>query len=65
MVIVPGENYAEVEVEVLRESGAAILVTDGDIEVWVPKSQCLEWPEVGETGTLTAREWIVVEKGLV
>jgi len=59
------DDLAEVDVEVRKESEAAILVYDGRITAWIPKSQCEDWPNVGQTGTLLAQEWILIEKGLV
>lgn len=51
--------------EVLRQTAKAILVTDGDIEVWLPKSQLEEWPAVGKTGEIEVPEWLAEKKGLV
>ena len=36
--------------------------SDGDVEVWLPKSQC-EWDE--EEGMMTMPEWLAMEKGLI
>lgn len=62
-------------VELIRETAAAWLVTDGTMsghglmerpeEVWVPKSQC-ELDDNGDgTWTLTAPEWLLESKGLI
>ena len=58
-------EYGEIDVETIRESGAAVLFTDGDHEFWVPKSVMTEWPEEGETGTAVIAEWFAEKEGLV
>jgi hypothetical protein len=61
------DDAVEITVEVIKETAAAVLVTDGDIEVWLPKSQItLMVPDEGdETRTMEIPEWLAVEKGLV
>lgn len=61
------KKTVEVDVEVLRETMSAILVSDGGKqEVWIAKSQIIDGdPEVGKHVTITIPEWIAREKGLV
>jgi hypothetical protein len=73
-----GDDLFDVAVELIRETDAAWLVTDGEDAketlfgmvtrqdgVWVPKSQC-ELEDNGDgTWTLTAPEWLLEKKGLL
>jgi hypothetical protein len=61
----PETEYAEIEVETIRETELAVLFTDGDHEFWVPKSQMEEWPDVGQMGEAFIAEWFAEEKGLI
>lgn len=56
----------EITAEIVRETAAAILIFDGDREVWLPKSMVVEWHEL-EKGIveLTLPEWLAFEKGLI
>lgn len=58
-------NQTEITVEILRESERAILVSDGDAQEWLPKSQIEYEGEVGQTITITIPEWIAKEKNLI
>ena len=58
-------EYIEIDVEVITETDQAVLVDDGDNQIWVPKSVMQEWPEVGETGTAAIAEWFCLEEGLI
>lgn len=56
------------DIEVKRETDAAILVEIEGEEYWIPKSQIDDDSEVFTTGTsgkLVISEWIAKEKGLV
>jgi hypothetical protein len=59
----------DVEVVVHARTAKAVLVSsDGDKKkaVWVPLSQCEVTNEsLGATITLTAREWLLKDKGLI
>lgn len=59
----------EVSVTMKHETDRAILVLDGDREVWLPKSQVSiegdEFPEPGESAELFVPEWLAKEKGLI
>ncbi len=47
------------------ETDLASLFDDGTLEVWIPKSQCEEWPAVGEEGELLLPEWLAQDKELI
>jgi hypothetical protein len=51
--------------KIVRETGAAYLVDDGTLQVWVPKSQCEAYLKEDGTYDLFAEEWILKKKGLV
>lgn len=59
----------EVSVTFKRETDRAILINDGDKDIWLPKSQCSidaeDFPEDGETCELLVAEWLAKEKGLI
>jgi hypothetical protein len=62
-------SFVEVEVdEVLAETEEAVFVLFDEEQIWIPKSQ-MEDPDVtdliGESATLSVRERVAVEKGLV
>lgn len=59
-------NEVEIECEVLLETELALKISDGDIEIWIPKSQIKDQCE--ENGKITSifiSEWLATEKGLV
>ena len=64
------QNIVEINVEILNETDLDIFISDGDKEVWIPKSQIIE-PSDGEymVGdimlTITIPEWLAIEKGFV
>ena len=47
--------------EIRAETEKAIQFFDGDVVVWLPRSQI----EVNDDGTVTMPEWLAIEKGLV
>jgi hypothetical protein len=60
----------EIAVEVLAETDRALLVFDGVIQVWIPKSQikdqCEEQGLFGSKITsIFISEWLAGEKGLI
>lgn len=60
------DNYVDVEVLIKRETEKAVLLNDGDNDVWLPKSMCsTNGLEVNETGKVTMPRWVAEEKGLV
>jgi len=66
------DEWTEIEGRVIREtpetleSDGAIYVDFGDdTKEWIPKSQCDDWPDVGENGIIRMKTWIAEEKDLV
>jgi len=59
----------EVGVTMKRETDRAILINDGDHDIWLPKSQCEveggQYPEAGETFNLMVADWLAKDKGLI
>jgi len=59
-------NEVEIEVTVKAETNLAMLVDNGTVEVWVPKSQITdECSENGVISSIFLRESFAIEKGLV
>lgn len=59
-------GYNAGDVEVIRETDLAILVSDGDVEDWIPKSVIHEGSEVwelGQQGDLVVMEWFAEKQG--
>lgn len=57
----------EIAVEVMAQTDKALLVFDGNSEVWIPKSQISDQCEEND-GTITSifiSEWIAEKKGLI
>lgn len=51
----------EFEATIRRETEEALLLFDGEIEVWLPKV----YVEDNGDGTFTIPSWLAVDKGLV
>jgi hypothetical protein len=65
-----GVSTVEFILDILKETDEAFLVTDGDHEVWLPKSQIVRADGLEGTGREEAvdfilPEWLAIEKGLV
>ena len=62
------ENYAEIDVTILDQTGLAIKVSDGYKTAWIPKS-CLEDPEEeffdNDSTTVFIKYSMAREKGLI
>jgi hypothetical protein len=64
------KNKIEICAEIKRETDMAYLVSDGDQDQWLPKSQ-VEMDSEGEsvgpgdTVVFTMPEWLAIEKGFV
>jgi hypothetical protein len=62
---------AEIDVEVVATRETAIMVTDGDVKVWIPHSLIHEDSSItadsekGDSGTLVIPQWKAEEAGLV
>ena len=61
------KQLIEVAVEIKHETNAAILVTDGTEDYWMPKSQIKgEFIYTkGKTVTIEIPEWLAKTKGLI
>ena len=59
------KSMVEVSGTVKHETDAAIFVDFGDEEVWLPKSQLEEWPELDETGDVIMPYWLALDKDLI
>jgi hypothetical protein len=58
----------EVQLDLLisHETDAAVLVSNGIIEVWLPKSQIsIEYSRVGGLNAITMPEWLAIDKELI
>lgn len=64
-----GAEKIEVSVTFKHETDRAVLINDGDKDIWLPKSQIDieggEFPEEGEACELLVAEWLAKEKGLI
>ncbi len=61
-------KYIELEdVEILRETGKALMVEVEGEEIWLPISQVKPDPEheVGYVGEISITEWIAEQKGII
>jgi hypothetical protein len=59
-------NHIEIAVEVVAETPKALLVTDGDKQVWIPRSQIHDYcEEKGKVTSIFITEWLATEKGLI
>lgn len=60
--------YVSMKVSVIRETEKAMLVNDGSVEAWIPKSQLEYDPEYeidehgAETATISIPEWLAEAK---
>lgn len=55
-----------VDATVLYETEAAIRIDyGGDSPVWLPKSKCEDWPDIGDHGTVIVEEWLALDKGII
>lgn len=66
----PRNDSVTVSVEFLYHKGLAILVADGDSEIWIPISQIEEreeWDTMERHAAIeiTIPEWLAEEKGLI
>ena len=56
----------EIAVEVKHDTAKAMLVTDGSVEAWIPKSQVTYEPlNNNKETTITMPEWLAKNKGLI
>lgn len=60
----PDSKLIDIACEIRHETDKAVLIADGDREVWLPLSQCEVYRE--RTGSIvTLPEWLAKEKGLI
>ena len=56
----------EIACTVKHETTAAYLITDGDKEVWIPKSKVSDYCETKEViESIFIPEWFATDKGLI
>ena len=55
-------DLVDVAGEIRGETDKAFRFFDGDVTVWLPKSQC-EWDPDGQT--MAMPEWLAKDKGLI
>lgn len=60
------EEMVEIDVEVIAKTDAAILITDGDMETWIPLSQIFDLEDYEEDNSYTIEipVWLAIGKGL-
>ena len=58
-------DILEIYGDVKFETDEAVLFNDGTHQVWLPKSQLEDWPNVGQSGEIMIPEWLAFEKGLI
>lgn len=63
------DESVELYVDLIRETAAAILVSDSGDDVWVPKSQIVNLDDVpsapADDVLIEIPEWLAISKGLV
>jgi hypothetical protein len=72
MEVAMSDETVEIDVDLIHHHNDAMLVSDGDIEVWVPyslvdedESTITRQSKAGESGTVVIPEWKAVKLGLV
>jgi hypothetical protein len=67
----PRNDPVELSVAFIRATDEAVLITeDGDLEVWLPRSQLTTDSDIdhlsdGEVFEVSVPEWLAYEKGLI
>lgn len=64
------DEVVEVDCHVIKETEKALLLNDGKIESWVPKSLVEDMSfhketDIQKTCTVTMPEWLAIDKGFV
>lgn len=63
------DEDVDIDVKILAEDTLRILIHDGDIETWLPKSELIgfDWDEdyVDQDMIITIPEWLGIEGGLI
>jgi len=60
-----GEENVELSVEVVHITDKAILIDEGDEQIWLPKSQIRLEHSSGNTYSVEIPEWLAMKKGLL
>jgi len=60
-----GKKYVEVDVENIYETKEAVLLSNGSIKEWFPKTVLEDWPEKGESGTAMILFSWAMNKGFI
>ena len=58
----------EIAVDIKHMTDSAVLVSDGNKEVWIPKGQIEDYTDeliVGHSITVLIPEWLALDKGLI
>jgi hypothetical protein len=58
-------EWVDLEVEILRETPGAFLITDGENECWLPKSQTRLLGREGRDAQVQVPEWLALTEGLI
>jgi len=58
-------DLIDVAVEVKHKTEKAVLVSDGDRDIWLPNSQIELDGDVENGFTVTLPEWLAFDKGLI
>jgi hypothetical protein len=63
-------DYIEIDLEFVYGTEDALLLSDGDAEVWIPMTQIKDaemWHRytIGDNYTWEIKQWILEEKGLL
>ena len=60
------DEYVDIDIdELVKETDEAILIRIGDEKIWIPQSQCEDWPNEGDSGVVIMKEWIAEDKELI
>ena len=60
------DEWVEIDVDkIVSETELAICIRIDLKYIWIPKSQCDDWPDVDEAGIVRMKQWIAEEKDLV
>lgn len=55
----------EIEAEIVHETKLAVLVNDGDKDIWLPKNYIQYEGRIGQTVEIKIPDWIANDKGLL
>lgn len=61
-------DRVEIDVTIEAQTDQAVLVSDGDKEVWIALSQIEDvddLPEIGEEGTISIPYWLAYKEDLI